>query len=683
MTTLLILASSLLQISMTTPACQIDLNQDGMVGFLDLSILLSQSHSQEEACSDCSADFDGDGDVDFADQLTLLNAWGSVCGDIEVCDGSNGSITLDEVRNDLEASYIQTCDINAASLSSFEPIGSESPFSGVYNGGDYKISNLNLSTNEAVPVGLFGKIAAGTVKNLQLENITSTGTIRVGSLAGEAASSELLNISVRNSNVSGVDQTGGLIGHGRDVYVEGIHLENISVTGVNETGGALGYVSSQSLISDINASAIHVEGDNLYTGGLVGYLYSSTIKNVSPETSVEVKAGCEYSGGIVGWASSSQVLDASATVLITDPPNDCASGHVGSYIGGAIGGMLEGGLASNLSLSVDITATNDSLYIGGLVGMMEGTYYEDGTAEIINSSVTGSVAKGQYSSGFVGETRRNSRITFSNFQGQVSNSHLAYTGGFLGKQNGNNVYIADSFVVGEITTGSSAFPGGFISQTGFGLSNSVVERCFFEGTINSYSPVGAGAFIGNLVSGTVRNSYALGNINAESGIQAGGFVGNILFGRIEDSFSHVNIHMQEEHPSESHQSRIGGFVGKYGQAFASPQIFRSYQDGQLSAGDPSIEIGGFIGRAASAANDSFLESNYWNTSSSVQNPCAGSQNDTNLCESFDNFSGVAGLTEAQMHQQQSFSGFDFESIWSIEESSTSPYLQWMSSPPTP
>jgi hypothetical protein len=52
--------------------CPEDLDEDGVVGFLDLLITLGSWG----ACADCPADLDGDGGVAFPDLLTLLAAWG-------------------------------------------------------------------------------------------------------------------------------------------------------------------------------------------------------------------------------------------------------------------------------------------------------------------------------------------------------------------------------------------------------------------------------------------------------------------------------------------------------------------------------------------------------------------------------------------------------------------------------
>ena len=52
--------------------CPADLDDDGMVGFIDLLFLLDAWG----LCDCCRADIDGSGTVDFGDLLIVLSAWG-------------------------------------------------------------------------------------------------------------------------------------------------------------------------------------------------------------------------------------------------------------------------------------------------------------------------------------------------------------------------------------------------------------------------------------------------------------------------------------------------------------------------------------------------------------------------------------------------------------------------------
>lgn len=115
------------------------------------------------------------------------------------------------------AVYIQTKDIDMAEAENFEPIGTGNPFTGVYDGQGYKISNLKLTSDEAA-VGLFGRIEriagdenTGIVKNLTVENAEivfekGTGVQGVGILAGKVTDGTLENCTVLGGSLNGTDE---------------------------------------------------------------------------------------------------------------------------------------------------------------------------------------------------------------------------------------------------------------------------------------------------------------------------------------------------------------------------------------------------------------------------------------------------------------------------------------------
>ena len=55
------------------PPCPADLNNDGEVGFADLSVILSAWEESD------AGDANGDGQTNFSDLSAVLSAWGSDC----------------------------------------------------------------------------------------------------------------------------------------------------------------------------------------------------------------------------------------------------------------------------------------------------------------------------------------------------------------------------------------------------------------------------------------------------------------------------------------------------------------------------------------------------------------------------------------------------------------------------
>lgn len=82
------------------------------------------------------------------------------------------------------------------------PIGYEqSPFMGIYDGQNYKITNLvmNQEYNTLRGVGLFGYIKNATIKNLEFENCQISGFSNVGVAVGYAENSNVINVRVYDS----------------------------------------------------------------------------------------------------------------------------------------------------------------------------------------------------------------------------------------------------------------------------------------------------------------------------------------------------------------------------------------------------------------------------------------------------------------------------------------------------
>lgn len=98
--------------------------------------------------------------------------------------------------------FMQTADINLDESQifpeGFTPIGGfdGNPFSGTYDGGGYSIKKMTISGSGNL--AMFSNLNAGTVKNLNLENLnfSAEGDAVVAGIAATAANSEISNITV-------------------------------------------------------------------------------------------------------------------------------------------------------------------------------------------------------------------------------------------------------------------------------------------------------------------------------------------------------------------------------------------------------------------------------------------------------------------------------------------------------
>lgn len=239
---------------------------------------------------------------------------------------------IGESSDTLKGNYALRNSIDGTQANNFTSIGSDTAFSGKFDGIDYNIFNLNISGTDNV--GLFGKTNGATINNVTLVggSITGTGS-NFGAIVGNANNTTLTNV-VNSAAVSGNSNVGGIVGSATNTTVEDAintgAIEGRVNTGGNggiNVGGLIGSMNSSHLIGNsYNLGDVTSIGSNV--GGLVGYASNSTIGNPSvvndkPVENIETVynrmdvTGAYNVGGIVGNMAGSTVQNAenSGTVL--------------------------------------------------------------------------------------------------------------------------------------------------------------------------------------------------------------------------------------------------------------------------------------------------------------------------------------------------------------------------------
>ena len=149
----------------------------------------------------------------------------------------------------LTTEYVQLADnLDCSGKTGFEPIGNGSnPFKGTFDGNGKTIKTLQYSTTSTTtPVGLFGTINGGTVKNLTLSNCSLSGGSGTGAIVGNFENGTLSNnfydadVTVTNGTTTKSGQTQRGIGNGNDVIgqvelagTKKVTVEIISFAGSN------------------------------------------------------------------------------------------------------------------------------------------------------------------------------------------------------------------------------------------------------------------------------------------------------------------------------------------------------------------------------------------------------------------------------------------------------------------
>ncbi len=388
-------------------------------------------------------------------------------------------------------------------------------------------------------------------------------------------------------------------------------------------------------------SGIYINGTDY--ASLFGNATNATLKNVKVDNSFI--RGATYAGGITTQAYKIENCYNAATVIAS------------SYAGGIAAQFYVSDENYAISDCTNIGVVN-GLHAGGIIGYVYGNAYTYGSTipavntfnpnilSISNCRNTGNIY-GNLAGGFIGSTYA------SNYELGSSNYCYApiyvrfveccndasvrgvYAGGFIGRNNtsysGNNymrnaaAYFSGCYNNGDIT--GSDVAGGFIGSSFQNLkqtsSSSIVNNIYTTYVHNYGKP------------NNFYDCYNSGNINANS---AGGFVGGICY----DS-------------SITTKQTVAGFG-------------TCYNVGTVKASNGGGAFVGFEDLIISRAATSFTNCYY-------KLGCATNEDGTTIYQAVEgrDDSGVTSVSNSNMQKQDSFTGFDFDTVWEIDATTGYPY----------
>jgi len=174
---------------------------------------------------------------------------------------------------------VQGCDVSEG----FEPIGNTDsintfqgePFTGVFDGQGYKITNLYINRPARDFIGLFGHIGRINVndeniivKNVGLENANIDGDYFVGGLAGKNRG-KIENAYVNGGTIKASGGLGGLVGTLNGIISQSYTSVDVSTKFNRGTcGGLVGSTSNSGLAEIINSYATgDVDCGSMYVEG--------------------------------------------------------------------------------------------------------------------------------------------------------------------------------------------------------------------------------------------------------------------------------------------------------------------------------------------------------------------------------------------------------------------------------
>ncbi len=321
-----------------------------------------------------------------------------------------------------------------------------------------------------------------------------------------------------------------------------------------------------------------------------------------------------------------------------------ASGHIGNcYTSGSIQSDHEdgriGGLTGwNYSVITDsyssAMVSAKGILAGGLSGANSG-------GSIIKSHATGDVnTESIQAGGLVGQNQGGGIITECFATGKIYGS--SYIGGLLGSNMGENSSVEKCYSLAEVSGGEGV--GGLVGVLVF---SSKITDSYSEGEVAA-----TGNWVGGLVGLSRDNTYISSSYSA-SNVSAGGYSVGGLCGSIESNSMVENTYANGD---VSGQDWAGGLIGWV----ENSEITNSYSTGQVSLTEPENNAGGLTGGSSHAGTTN----SFWDIQTSGQSSST---------------EGV-GKTTTELLSQATFSGWDFGSIWFIEDGVTYPFLQWQEEP---
>lgn len=525
---------------------------------------------------------------------------------------------------------------NIALTSEWVPIGYDTdyPFMGIFDGNNYKISNLSITTHN-VTHGFIGSMESGTILNLTVEGSINVSSDYVAGICAYVSGNSKINNCINNVIINGGEYCGGISAY---YYGDSFEITNCvnfgSVIGHEYCSGIIGRICAggTSIINCVNLADVT---SDYSAAGIALTLYSTIIEN-------------SYNAGIISGTSCESPVSygmADATLKDCYYLKDCTYESGELFVRNALGSATNSDAEDvssfthssgdgNCTLTKTVNSKTDLLqalnsYSGIELVYNEWVYsqnssykglpvFKDTMARLNQVAVGGSCHKPidatwknitEYFSGDTvsvmpqsGETvvvsdvvelsKVNKFLASSNLDGVTI--ILSDDINFADKPSGfNNIYGAQKFSGTfdgnnyKIYNYSFSIPSssvGFIAK----LDNGTVCNLAIEGTSLSGSNY-CGAITGETSGIMTKIDNCIVNINVENASSSyyGGIVGYIGSGTttIRNCINFGNVYAKE---------RVGGLIGQIGNS-ATAVIENCANYGTISQVNSTYYFGGLVG----------------------------------------------------------------------------------------
>ena len=282
------------------------------------------------------------------------------------------------------------------------------------------------------------------------------------------------------------------------------------------------------------------------------------------------------------------------------------------------------------NLGIEDGSVTGDQYVGGLVGMNEGT--------IMSCYTTGNVTGNQDVGGLVGENREGTISSCYATGGATGNQ---YTGALTGRNNEGTIMscYATGDVTGRSRVTSNGSLGGLVGENEGGT----IRSCYATGDVSNGTDIG-GLVGEGIDGGTISTCYATGNISGTDFV--GGLIGENVRTTVSACYTTGDA---------SGEAFIGGLVGRNDRGTISSCYARGDATGTRNG------LGGLVGEnTGDVSSPGMITDSYFDTRSSQTDAIGESGTHASA-------SNVSGKTTAKLQMPTAYgTAMDIYANWNID-----------------